>query len=166
MHMQAHAFVYLDEPARRQALRTIQQMHPGPGRWDLEEVEHAAAAMATALAAAVGQPDPARPRVEVTVWDARRFSLAGTWHPHTATTLPWRPGLEAVTLGWHRRVHVHTARPDHPARTAMRTAVHAAIAAAWKATREQVAVALALEWIATCEPRFTRTGHLTHPGGR
>jgi hypothetical protein len=154
-----HTFFELNEQARERAL----QAHHTT--WDPGEPDQLATALTAALAAALGHPGRSRPELEVTVWDddrAHHWSLAGTLHPATAPALPWTPGIHAVSIAWHRRIHIHTDAQPAPAEVErMRTAVEATILTAWQNAHQQVAARQALEWVAACQPRFTAAGALT-----
>jgi hypothetical protein len=157
-----HSFFELSEQAREVALQAVAQAHHAT--WDLGEPDQLATALATALAAALGHPGGCCRELEVTVWDddrAHHWSLAGTLHPVTAPALPWAPGIRAVSIAWHRRIHVHTDGQPAPAEVeAMRTAVAETVLTAWQAAHQQVAAWQALEWVAACRPRFTAAGAL------
>jgi hypothetical protein len=159
-----YTFFELPEQARARALQAVARAcHT---TWDHGDPDQLATALNTALAAALGQPGRSCRELEVTVWDGRRWSLAGTVGPATAPALPWTPGIHAVSIAWHRRIHIHTAgQPATAVVERMRTAVQATIAAAWQAAHQQVAAWQALESVATYQPRFTTSGALAdHPG--
>lgn len=154
-----YTFFDLNERARARALHAVAQADQAT--WDAAEPDQLAAALATALATGFGQPHTSRTDLDITVWDARRWSLAGTLHPATAPALPWEPGIYAVSIAWHRRIHIHAGgKPATADVKRMRTAVESTIATAWQAAHQQVSAWQALEWVATYGPRFTAAGAL------
>lgn len=162
----AHTFFELNEQAREAALHAVVRAHDTTR--DPDEPDRLATALVAAMATALGHPGRGCRELEVTVWDddrAGHWSLAGTLYPATAPALPWTPGIHAVGLAWHRRIHVHAdGRPATAEVEAMRTAVQESIADAWHTAHQQVAVRQALEWVAACGPRFTAAGALAPPG--
>lgn len=161
----AHTFFELNEQAREAALQAVARAHHTT--WDPGEPDQLTTVLAAALAAALGHPGRRCRELELTVWDddrAHHWSLAGMLHPATAPALPWTPGIHAVSLAWHRRIHIHAdGRPATAEVEAMRTAVQATIAGAWHTAHQQVAARQALEWVAACGPRFTAAGALAPP---
>jgi len=161
-----HTFFELNEQARDRALQAVARAHHTT--WDPGVPDQLATVLAAALAAALGHPGGGCHELKVTVWDddrAHHWSLSGTLHPATAPALPWTPGIHALSIAWHRRIHIHTdGRPTTAEVEAMRTAVQATIAGAWQTAHQQVAAWQALEWVVAYGPRFTTSGALVAPG--